>query len=134
MKFSKVHAQFINSQRVARLATVSADGIPHNVPVCPLFDSGKVYVATEKEARKVKNIEENSWTAIVFDEYRDSWTVLKGIMLQCRCRIVDEKEFKRIRRKLYSKYRQYESKAPIEPDDSVIIELVPQKKFSWGFD
>jgi hypothetical protein len=55
-------------------------------------------------------------------------------MFQCQTRIVDEKEFKKIRRKLYSKYPKYESEAPMEPDDSVIIELVPEKKFSWGFE
>jgi nitroimidazol reductase NimA-like FMN-containing flavoprotein (pyridoxamine 5'-phosphate oxidase superfamily) len=134
MKLSKRHLDFIKSQGVARLATVNGDGIPHNVPVCALFERGKVYVGSEKEARKVKNIKENPWAAIVFDEYRDSWTVLRGVMFQCQTRIVDEKEFKKIRRKLYSKYPKYESEAPMEPDDSVIIELVPEKKFSWGFE
>ena len=134
MKLSKVHSDFIKAQRVARLATASADRIPHNVPVCPLFDGGKVYVASDKEAKKVKNVKSNRWATIVFDEYRDSWTVLRGVMLQCRADLVAEKEFKRIRRKMYSKYPQYESKAPMEPDDSVIIELAPQKKFAWGFE
>jgi nitroimidazol reductase NimA-like FMN-containing flavoprotein (pyridoxamine 5'-phosphate oxidase superfamily) len=134
MKLSKRETEFIKSQGVARLATVSGDRIPHNVPVCPVLDGGNVYVASESEARKVKNIRVNPWAAIVFDEYRASWTVLRGVMLQCRTRIVDEKEFKRIRRKLYSKYPKYESHAPLEPEDSLIIELTPEKKFSWGFE
>jgi hypothetical protein len=45
---------------------------------------------------------------------------------------VDEKDFKRIRRKLYTKYPHYETDAALEPEDSVIIELIPEKKFSWG--
>jgi nitroimidazol reductase NimA-like FMN-containing flavoprotein (pyridoxamine 5'-phosphate oxidase superfamily) len=133
MKLSKRDTDFIKAQGVARLSTVSSDRIPHNVPVCPLLDRGKVYVASEKEARKVKNIKVNPWATIVFDEYRDSWTVLRGVMLQCQTRIVDEKEFKKIRRKLYAKYPKYESEAPMEPEDSVVIELAPEKKFSWGF-
>jgi hypothetical protein len=37
-----------------------------------------------------------------------------------------------IRRKLYKQYPQYESAAPIEPEDSVIVELDPRSKFGWA--
>ena len=37
-----------------------------------------------------------------------------------------------IRRKLYKQYPQYESAAPIEPQDSVIVELDPRSKFGWA--
>ena len=36
-----------------------------------------------------------------------------------------------IRRKLYKQYPQYESAAPIEPEDSVIVEL-DTRKFGWA--
>jgi nitroimidazol reductase NimA-like FMN-containing flavoprotein (pyridoxamine 5'-phosphate oxidase superfamily) len=133
MKLSTTATDFIQVQGVARLATVSADGTPHNVPVCPVIDRGKVYVASEKGAKKVQNIESNPRAAIVFDEYRASWRDLRGVLLHCECGLTDQKNFKRIRRKLYEKYPKYETDAAIEPKDSVIIELVPKKKFSWGF-
>src|SRR5437867_9662789 len=129
MKFTKTETDFIKSQGVARLATMSDDGVVHNVPVCPVFDRGNVYVGSEKSAVKVKNIQANPKAAIVFDVYRDSWRGLRGVMLQCDARIVDEKEFKKIRRKLYGKYPKYSTDAALEPEDSVIIELVPAKKF-----
>ena len=133
MKLSRKETDFIKAQGVARLATVNGEGIPHNVPVCPVLDGGNVYVGSDKDAQKVKNIKANPQAAIVFDVYRDSWNGLQGVMIQCRTRIVNEKEFKRIRRKLYAKYPEYESEAPLELDDSVILELAPRKKFSWGF-
>jgi nitroimidazol reductase NimA-like FMN-containing flavoprotein (pyridoxamine 5'-phosphate oxidase superfamily) len=134
VKLRKSEADFIKSQGVARLATVSREGISQNVPVCPLFDRGNVYVGSEKNARKVKNLRANSHAALVFDVYRDSWKGLRGVMLECSARFVEEREFRRIRRKLYAKYPRYETDAELEPEDSVIIELTPEKKFSWGLE
>ena len=134
MKFTKTEIDFINSQGVGRLATVNSDGTPHNVPVSPVFDGGNVYIGSEKNAVKIRNIQENPKTAIVFDVYRDSWRGLRGIMLRCHARLVAETEFKKMRRKLYAKYPKYSSDAALEPEDSVIIELIPEKKFSWGFE
>jgi len=134
MKLTKREADFVKSQGVARLATIGADGAPHNVPVCPVYDRGKVYVGTETEAKKVRNIRSNPRASIVFDQYRDSWNGLRGVMLQCNARIVEQKEFKNIRKKLYEKYPKYESESALEPGESVIVELSPDKKFTWGFD
>ena len=132
MKLTKAESDFIRQQGVARIATIGPDNMPHNVPVCPVLDRGRVYVGSDKNAAKVRNIEANPKAAIVFDVYRDSWKDLRGIMLRCTAHLVDEKEFKRIRRKLYSKYPHYSTEAALEQEDSVIIELIPEKKFSWG--
>src|SRR5262245_28100003 len=134
MKLSKELQDFVKAQGVARLATVGDDRVPHNVPVCPVWVDGKVYVASEKTARKVKNILSNAVATITFDVYRDSWNGLRGVMLQCKGRVVDEKLFNKIRRKLDAKYPKYATSAALEPEDSVIVELVPEKKFSWGFE
>jgi len=134
LKLTRKETSFIKEQGVARLATMGEDDMPHNVPVCPLFAGNRVYVASEKGAAKVRNLQANPKAAVVFDVYRDSWKELRGVMLKCSARLVDEKEFKRIRRKFYAKYPHYEKDAPLEPDESVIIELSPEKKFSLGFE
>src|SRR5438067_1093817 len=130
MKLRRKEADFIKAQGVARIATLSPQGVPHSVPVCPIFDRGNVYIGSDKKARKVKNLRAEPSATIVFDVYNDSWKALRGVTLQCRTRIVDEKEFKRIRKKLYAKYPRYESQAALEFNESVIIELHPEKKFS----
>ena len=134
MKLSKQLQDFIKAQGVARLATVGGDGAPHNVPVCPVWVDGMVYVGSEKGGKKVKNLQANSLAAITFDVYRDSWKGLRGVMLQCTGHIVDDKLFKKIRRKVYAKYPRYEKDAALEPEDSVIIEFLPHNQFSWGFE
>jgi nitroimidazol reductase NimA-like FMN-containing flavoprotein (pyridoxamine 5'-phosphate oxidase superfamily) len=134
MKLTKKEQDFIQCLRVARVATVSPEGVPHSVPVCPLFDKNKVYFASERGARKVRNLKENPNVTFVFDEYTEAWEHLRGVMLQGKARIVNAKEFRECRKKIYSKYSQYEQSAPIGERDSVIIEVTPERKFSWGIE
>src|SRR5262245_27065454 len=132
MKLTKTEKDFIDSMRVARVATADSDGVLHNVPVCPLMDRDKIYFATERKARKLRNIEGNPNVTLVFDEYTEAWDYLRGIMIQATARIVKGTDFRRIRQRIYAKYPQYESKAALGERDSVIVELKPVTKFSWG--
>src|SRR5262245_25183721 len=125
MKLSANETAFVECLRVARVATVAADGVPHNVPVCPLFDRNKVYFATERTAKKARNIQANPSVTIVFDEYSEAWDYLRGVMFQGKARIVKAKEFRQLRKKLYDKYSQYEENARIGERDSVIVEVTP---------
>ena len=118
---------------VARVATADAECVPHVVPVCPLVEDSSVYFASETSAKKVRNIKANPQIAIVFDEYHDSWRVLKGVLIRGRARVVDRKTFNRVRTKLYKKYPEYESDAPLEFRESCVIEIIPKEKLAWGF-
>ncbi len=132
MRWRKTEKDFVESARVARLATTDAKGIPHNVPICPLLDNGKLYFGTEAGAKKVRNITANANVALPFDDYTEAWERLAGIMIQGQARIVRTQEFREIRRKIYTKYPQYQSIAPMTDGNSAIVEIIPQKKFSWG--
>jgi nitroimidazol reductase NimA-like FMN-containing flavoprotein (pyridoxamine 5'-phosphate oxidase superfamily) len=134
MKLTTKEKGFVESLRVARVATVASDGVPHNVPVCPLFQNNRIYFGTERSARKVRNIEANPTVTVVFDEYTEAWNYLRGIMLQGNARIVTAKEFREFRKKIYAKYSQYERSAPLGDRDSVIVEVTPERKFSWGIE
>lgn len=134
MKITTKEKDFVQSLRVARVATVASDGVPHNVPVCPVFEKNKIYFGTERGARKVRNIQGNPSVTIVFDEYSEAWDYLRGVMLQGKARIVNRKEFRVLRNKIYAKYSQYERSAPIGERDSVIVEVTPERKFSWGIE
>jgi PPOX class probable F420-dependent enzyme len=124
---------FIRSQRVARVATVGPDGTPHNVPVCVVFVSGRLYFASDKKARKVRNIRARPIVALSFDVYRENWGRLGGVMVIGKATVVDQGAvFRRVRQALYRKYRQYARMAPIEEGESVIVGVTPTKTFSWG--
>jgi general stress protein 26 len=67
---------FIRSQRVARVATVDRKGTPHNVPICPVAVSGRIYFASGNNARKVRNLRQNPHAALAFDHYTEHWSVI----------------------------------------------------------
>jgi len=132
MKFNKAEKDFIQSMRVVRVATVDLDGVPHNVPVCPVVNNDKIYFGTERTAKKIHNIKTNPRVTVLFDEYTEAWEYLRGVMIQGDARIVNAAEFRRLRKQIYAKYPPYESNAALGERDSVIVEVKPGKKFSWG--
>ena len=75
--------RFIERQRVARLATVDASGLPHLVPICFALDGDVLYsVVDEKPKRtmhlqRLKNIETQPAVAVLLDEYDEDWTQLQ---------------------------------------------------------
>src|SRR5688572_2016202 len=100
MILSKKEKEFVHEMRVARVATVDAEGVPHNIPVCPLVVNDRIYFASEKKAKKLRNIEANPHVTVVFDEYTDAWDYLRGIMVQGKGRIVNKTEFRRLRKQI----------------------------------
>jgi len=137
MRWTKSEKEFLSSARVARLATVDAHAVPSNVPICPLFVDGKLYIGTEANAKKVRNIKAIPNVALAFDDYSENWKQLRGIMIQGRATIMgsrgrDSKRFRELRRKLYSKYPQFEVSSPLNEGESSIIEVKPEYKLSWG--
>jgi len=124
---------FVRAQRVARVATVSGDGIPHNVAVCTVAASGRIYFASEKDSRKVRNLRRNPRVALAFDQYTENWKRLAGTMIVGTSVIIDQgAAFRRARQALYRKYKLYQRVAPINEGASVIVCVTPTSSFSWG--
>lgn len=133
MKLKKIERDFISLQRVLRIATVGKNGMPHNVPLCHVIDGDRIYFATEKGSKKVKNLKENGKVALVCDEYSEIWSYLKGVFIQGKTRVISQgQEFRKVRKLFYQKYPQYEREFPIEEGDAVIVEIIPQNIVSWG--
>lgn len=134
MRLKKAESHFIDVARVARLATVDPSGAPHNVPICPLFEDGRVYFASGAKGKKIQNILSNPRVAIVFDDYVEAWNHLKGILVVGEAHVVETAEFRRLREALYTKFLMYPTESPLEEGETVIVEIVPQRKTSWGFE
>jgi nitroimidazol reductase NimA-like FMN-containing flavoprotein (pyridoxamine 5'-phosphate oxidase superfamily) len=133
-RLNKTLADFVAWERVSRVATASAAGVPHLVPVCHVLAGGKVFFASGDDGRKVKNLRENPRVTLTVDVYSDHWGTLKGVMIQGRARLIEKgPRFRRVRERLYRKYPQYPREAAISPSDSVVVEVTPTRVFSWGF-
>jgi nitroimidazol reductase NimA-like FMN-containing flavoprotein (pyridoxamine 5'-phosphate oxidase superfamily) len=131
MKWTKAEREFLETARVARLATVTPDGGAHAVPICPLFEKGLFYLGTDRETVKVRNLRANPRVALVFDDYTEDWRHLRGVLVEGEARVV--RAFRSVRAHLYRKFPQYEAIAPLTDRDAVAVELIPRRKVSWGF-
>jgi nitroimidazol reductase NimA-like FMN-containing flavoprotein (pyridoxamine 5'-phosphate oxidase superfamily) len=118
-------------QRVARLATVDADGVPHNVPICPVLEDGKVAFATYDD-KKVSNIRANPNVCLSFDVYTEIWTDLQQVMITGTASLLtDGPRFQVLRKAMFDKYLQYPTLGGgIDVGDSVIVEIEIDRVFS----
>jgi PPOX class probable F420-dependent enzyme len=114
-------ARFTQSP-VARLATVTPDGVPHLVPVVFALDGDAhgdrdvVYTAvdakpkTTQRLRRLANIESNPHVSLLVDHYADDWTQLWWVRVDGVAAIHFDGDAMHIGyRLLRAKYPQYQS-------------------------
>ena len=88
---------FLAAQRVARLATADAAGRPHVVPICYALTGDTVYFTDRREAeakrpahglKRLSNLRENPFAALVVDRYDEDWSRLGWVMVQGRAEVL----------------------------------------------
>jgi PPOX class probable F420-dependent enzyme len=120
--------------RVARLATVGADGQPHLVPVTFAADGNRVYTAVDHKPkttgnlRRLRNIQENPLVALLADHYADDWDELWWVRADGAAHILDNGE--RALDLLVRKYQQYQQQRPEGP--VIMIEIERWSGWTWG--
>ena len=126
--------EFVAAARVGHLATTRTDGTPHVVPISPVLDLDRLVFATETDTVKVRNIRNNPYVAVCFDEYDEDWSLLKQVLVYGAPYFIETgMEFVRDRNLLYEKFTQYEVSSPIEESTSVIVEIEMERASTWGF-
>jgi len=109
----------VDAERVARLATVGADGRPHVVPICFALDGDTLYTAVDEKPkstrrlRRLANIEANPRVEVVVDRWDEDWSQLWWVRLGGRAEIVERDE--RALELLQAKYEQYRDQPPAGP-------------------
>jgi PPOX class probable F420-dependent enzyme len=117
--------------RVARLATVGADGRPHVVPICFVLRGDRLWTAVDekpkrtRELRRLANIRANPHVEVLIDRYDEDWTRLWWVRLRGRARIVDDARALRL---LQEKYEQYRAEPPAGP----VIEVEIEERREWS--
>ncbi len=110
----KVSADFVDA-RVARLATCSAAGQPHCVPVCFAFCNAVFVVALDEKPKRVevlrlkrvRNVAENPQVSLLVDHYEEDWSRLRFFMLEGTAQL--RELWPEALVALRAKYPQYES-------------------------
>ncbi len=100
--------------RVARLATLDADGRPHLVPITFALAGETLYSAVDakrkssRRLRRIENARRRPDVTVLVDHYEDDWTRLWWVRLRGRARVLDAgEEAERALALLVAKYEQY---------------------------
>jgi PPOX class probable F420-dependent enzyme len=113
--------------RVARLATVGADGRPHLVPVCFAVDGETIYSAVDDvkpkatmRLRRLANVAENPSVSLLVDHYDDDWSALWWVRADGRARVLEAAPDAVAL--LVARYSQYRDSPPSGPVLAVDVE------------
>jgi PPOX class probable F420-dependent enzyme len=124
--------------RIARLATVRADGRPHVVPIVFAFDGEVVRsIADPKPKRGLdllrhRNIRVNPAVSLIVDEYEESWQAIWWVRADGVGHVVEEgPERDEAIRQLRAKYPQYTEWT--EPFGAATIVRI-HRLVSWAMD
>jgi PPOX class probable F420-dependent enzyme len=123
--------------RVARLATVTAEGRPHLVPVTFALDADTIYTAVDDAKPKatlrlarLRNIEANPAVALLADHYADDWTALWWVRADGTARLLEpaDDEAGKARALLAERYPQYAE----APPPGVVIAVDVTRWSGWA--
>jgi PPOX class probable F420-dependent enzyme len=116
---------------VARLATVSADGAPHLVPIVFAVDGDTIYSAVDgkpkrsRNLRRLANIAAEPRVSVLVDAYSPDWSQLWWVRADGICTVVDSSA--RAAEALRAKYPQYRQ----VPLDGPFLHIAVTRWSSW---
>ena len=111
----------VAAARVGRLATVTASGIPHAVPICFVLDGDVVWSAVDGKPksttrlRRLENIGAHPRVSLLVDHYEDDWSCLWWVRLDGVARVVNGAVAEPGLALLAEKYPQYREHPPPGP-------------------
>jgi len=130
--------EFLESQRVARLATVDEQGRPHALPICFAYVDGAVYTPIDEKPkrgdpaslRRIRNITAHPDVCLVVDHYEEDWTRLAWLQVRGRAELVDEPgERQRALAGLRARYPQYRA---MDLESRPLIRITPRRVVDWA--
>ena len=132
------HKNFVQRHHVARLATTSADGTLHVVPVCFALAEDTLYITIDqkpklessKPLQRLRNITANPAVALVVDHYAEDWSELGWVMFRGSAEVlVDGTEHDTAQTLLKQRYAQYRE---MELSGLPVIAIRVSRTTAWG--
>ena len=120
--------------RVARLATVGADGRPHLVPIAFACTGDVVWTAVDdkpkrtRALRRLDNVRANPRVALLADHYDDDWSTLWWVRADGAARIVEAVAAPAALEALAARYVQYAAAPPPGP----LLEITVERWSGWS--
>jgi PPOX class probable F420-dependent enzyme len=126
----------VGQARVGRLATVSADGQPHLVPVCFATSGDLLVTAVDKkpktttQLKRLDNVRATPEVSLLVDHFEEDWSQLWWVRVDGRARVVEESaELDMLLEPLHAKYRgHYGLRPPRGP--AIVVDL--QRWVGWS--
>jgi PPOX class probable F420-dependent enzyme len=116
--------------RVGRLATVSAEGRPHIVPVCFALHEGRIVSAVDAKPKattqlaRLDNVRATGRASLLVDHYEEDWAGLWWVRVDGAAAVTDDDAAIDA---LVAKYDQYRAQRPAGP----VIAIDPEGWRSW---
>jgi PPOX class probable F420-dependent enzyme len=128
--------ELVANARIARLATVTADGRPHVVPVCFTLQGDDLFSVVDFKPKstidlaRLDNIRANPSVALVVDYYDDAdWDRLWWVRIDGTARVVESGvEHTTAIQLLRAKYPQYSARRPT----GAVIAVSIRKMTGWS--
>jgi PPOX class probable F420-dependent enzyme len=130
--------EFLQSARVARLATVDGRGRPHIVPIVFAYEADTLYTPLDLKAKsveprrllRVRNILRNPQVQVLLDDYDEDWGRLGYLQLRGRAELIEAgEEYERALELLQRKYPQY-GLMPLA--GRPVIKVAVERLVRWG--
>ena len=118
--FTAKEIEYLSTQKMGRLATLSSDGAPNNLPVMYRYnadlDTIDIGGLNISETKKFRNVRHDGRVSFVVDDVQPPWEV-RGVEIRGLAQTVDER-------------------SPYLPDnfDPHLIRITPTQIIGWGID
>lgn len=100
--------RYVGAAQVCRIATVRANGEPHVIPVCPVYDGDStLYVDLGERSASAFAIQHEPRVTVLIDEYHDDWSQLRKVLLRCEATRVTGTEQESVWQLIRRKFPQY---------------------------
>ena len=134
---SSPERRFVDSRRVAHLATADRRARPHLVPVCYAVIGTCLYISVDEKPKRtdiplkrLRNIQANPRVAVTVDRWDEDWTRLAWIMLRGEAEILpDGAEHDAAQAALRARYSQY-LRMDLAPLPVIAVRI--RSALAWG--
>ena len=130
---------FLGEHKTMIVATVTADGKPHNTPVWYALSEGRIYFLAQDYKPKIANIRRNPFVSCVVEE-GPKYSELRGVTIEGKARVLDDGPLRQNALMLlderYKNERNFEGYPEAwlkarKAERMAVVEITPLRVASW---